>query len=92
MVDMQPEDYERLEFSNFDANDFVDPAMGFSEGNRIQYGISITNTIDLIRVPSNLGGALHPQSGIVAALESPLKPGGCLLVYVQRWCVAEFYL
>ncbi|MCP4538326.1 MAG: tandem-95 repeat protein [Chloroflexi bacterium] len=61
MVDMQPEDYERLEFSSFDANDFVDPAKGFSEGNLIQYGISLTNTIDLIKIPSNLGGGYWYQ-------------------------------
>lgn len=56
MVDLNPKEkkgppwYPRLQFGNF-GNDLVDPDAGIVAGNRIKYGISVTNTIDLVPVP-----------------------------------------
>jgi len=61
MVDLQPEDYDRLEFADFDADDFVYPDLGFSEGNLIMYGVTLTNTIRMIRIPSNMGAIYAAQ-------------------------------
>ncbi|MBC8450428.1 MAG: hypothetical protein H8D78_22055, partial [Chloroflexi bacterium] len=48
MVDLERED--RLVFGAFDY-DFVDPDLGVSVGNEIQYTAPLTNTINLVKIP-----------------------------------------
>ena len=50
MVDMDPDDYERLEMYGFDTALNV-PKDGVVAGNAIKYSISLTNTIDLMPIP-----------------------------------------
>jgi subtilase family serine protease/subtilisin-like proprotein convertase family protein len=61
MVELYPEDYTRLEFSNFTADDLVDPDKGIVVGNSVRYGVGITNTIDISPLPDNLGAGYRYQ-------------------------------
>ena len=61
MVNMFPEDYNRLEFSNFEADDLVHPDWGLRQGNSIRYGVSLTNTLDIAPLPDNLGAGYRYQ-------------------------------
>ncbi len=56
MVDLTPEDYDRLAFGGLEGNDLVDAELGMSVGNMIRYGVSLTNTIRYIDIPANMGG------------------------------------
>ncbi len=57
MVELDPDEekgppwYPRLQFTNFNLDDLVHPELGIVEGNAIRYGISLTNTLDLAKVP-----------------------------------------
>ncbi|MFH1632590.1 MAG: LamG-like jellyroll fold domain-containing protein [Chloroflexota bacterium] len=61
MVELYPEDYDRLEFYDFLADDLVDPDLGISVGNKVKYSLSITNTIDIAPLPDDLGAAYRYQ-------------------------------
>lgn len=57
MVNMQPEDFDRLQFSNFQAHDLVYPQDGFVVGNRLKVALDITNTLQLADRPASVGAA-----------------------------------
>lgn len=61
MVEMNPENSSRLEFSNFETDDLVHPDWGIRQGNSIRYGVSLTNTIDIAPLPDDLGAAYRYQ-------------------------------
>ncbi len=47
LVEMDPEDYERLTLGSFDAGDLTDAKRGMTYGNSVKTSIEVTNTIDL---------------------------------------------
>jgi len=52
LVDMDPEDYERLTLGNFDASNLLHPERGMTYGNAVKFSIGLTNTIALDDAPT----------------------------------------
>ena len=61
MVDMQPEDFDRLQLGNFEAHELVRPEDGFVVGNRLRVGVSLTTTLQLADRPASVGAAYAGQ-------------------------------
>ncbi|MFP4395024.1 MAG: hypothetical protein ACLFTI_07145, partial [Anaerolineales bacterium] len=61
MVDMQPEDFDRLQFGNFEAHELVRPEDGFVVGNRLRVGVILTTTLQLADRPASIGAAYVGQ-------------------------------
>ena len=59
--DLEPGEKSRIEFISMDLNDLVFPDQGIRTGNSVLVGLSITNTIDMIALPANIGGAYPYQ-------------------------------
>jgi hypothetical protein len=55
MVDLSADG--RLTFDHLNANELVDPSKGMTEGNSLMVGVVLSNTIKLIDLPPNIGGA-----------------------------------
>jgi type II secretory pathway pseudopilin PulG len=66
MVDLKERELEegespRLEFISMDMDDLLYPDHGFVVGNKLLFGVAFTNTIDLVGLPANIGGAYPYQ-------------------------------
>ena len=61
MVELYPQEGNRLEFSNFNADGLVNPDQGISVGNAINYSLALTNTITIAPLPDDLGAAYRYQ-------------------------------
>ena len=66
MVDLQNRELKegetfRLQFGELDANDLVYPEKGMAVGNQIKVSLQLTNTIDLVDLPENVGKAYWYQ-------------------------------
>ncbi len=55
--DLEPDEKSRIEFISMDLNDLEFPDQGIRAGNSILLGLTISNTIDMISRPANIGGA-----------------------------------
>ncbi len=61
IVDMQPDDFDRLRLNNFEAHELVQPDKGFVVGNGVRIGISLVNTIPMADRPASVGRAYWYQ-------------------------------
>ncbi|MBN1668152.1 MAG: LamG domain-containing protein, partial [Anaerolineales bacterium] len=66
MVDLQNRELAegetfRLQFGDLDANDLLEPEKGMIVGNQIQVSLQLTNRIDLVDLPENVGKAYWYQ-------------------------------
>nr|MBC8449122.1 PD40 domain-containing protein [Chloroflexota bacterium] len=66
MVDLKERELEegespRLEFISLDMDDLLYPDRGLVVGNKLLFGVSFTNTIDLVSLPANIGAAYPYQ-------------------------------
>ncbi len=76
--DLEPGEKNRIEFISMDLNDLVFPDQGIREGNGVLVGLTISNTIDMISLPANIGGAYpyqYSDSNLKSSTFSLQAPG-----------------